>query len=59
MREWKPIDTIPENDLVITFSPKWGIDFCRKIKGQFYVGDGPIYSEFPTHWMPLPQPPQT
>lgn len=59
MMDWRPIETIPDGELVLAFSPGWGIDFCRKVDGVFYVDGGPIFSQFPTHWMPLPQPPET
>jgi hypothetical protein len=74
MAEWLPIDTAPKDAEVIVFAPGesppiftasaddlgMGTEWFRQSGGiaaarDDYFGDPPFK---PTHWMPLPQPPQ-
>jgi hypothetical protein len=71
MNDWNPIETAPENKEVLVYS-KNGISVARRDSfGLFYGivdGEVPSYDEDqedwhyevydPTHWMPLPNPPE-
>lgn len=66
MSEWQPIETIPENDMVllcfylgIIRIGKWNGDFfeCHLALGNTHVTIGCPGIDLPTHWMPLPDPP--
>ncbi len=66
MSEWQPIETIPENDMVllcfylgIIRIGKWNGDFfeCNLALGNTQVTIGCPRIDLPSHWMPLPAPP--
>lgn len=64
---WQPINTIPHNKVVdIWIKSKHQTHYGRRatnicwVGGSFY-GDAPPmfeYSEYASHWMPLPEPPK-
>lgn len=70
MSEWQPIETAPKGEsycvlLFITGVPEWKqysvgfwSDHFRAWYGTSPSARGVIGPEEPTHWMPLPQPPQ-
>ena len=69
MSEWKPIETAPKGEWVLLFEPdaEFGtVDMTHWIakwrysdwdEGWFDQDDALVVSN-PTHWMPLPAPPQ-
>lgn len=74
MTEWQPIETAPKDGTPILLARKEYIDIglwdhthiCRQgaAPGSWMSGfdgsgpDGPEDDYWPTHWMPLPQPPK-
>jgi hypothetical protein len=63
--EWLPIETAPKDGTtVIAYRPTTpphieGMHWCEGSWYWSFDGDGPgEFSVEPTHWMPLPQPPQ-
>lgn len=67
--EWKPIETAPKDGTPFLcfrpdalghgFSDQSGIDVLWWENGDWtYDGDGRVTVDPPTHWMPLPAPPQ-
>ncbi|EMX8720891.1 TPA: DUF551 domain-containing protein [Pseudomonas aeruginosa] len=59
MSEWKPIETAPQGTLVLMCNMK-----AKDVRGWAFVDwvvngkcCGNRFHE-PTHWMPLPEPPQ-
>ena len=70
MSEWKPIETAPKDGtLILVYEPdneSWPIRSARWSQSPyppgrwdwFYVYDDCL-GEAPTHWMPLPSPPET
>ena len=75
MAEWQPIETAPRNEErpILAFDADYGIvtvkwRFDERWGGVWgsedYIQDGSIYDDAliarnPTHWMPLPDPPET
>jgi hypothetical protein len=73
MSEWQPIETAPKSgmDILLLYGSvhegRWHVassapDVQRKQKifehGWYWAGfNGPVGPIFPTHWMPLPEPP--
>lgn len=60
---WQPIETAPTDcERVMVFDPTIGngfISFCRFWNGSWWEGSLATSRElFPTHWMPLPPPPE-
>lgn len=64
--EWLPIDTAPKDGTeILIFEPKhynnddaiYVVIYTRK--GKWVESQGELYHTFyPTHWMPLPDPPK-
>lgn len=63
---WKPIETAPKDRGFIAYRPDAGV-FCAEWRLCEQHGNMTLWSEggysdltddMPTHWMPLPQPPQ-
>ena len=70
MSEWQPIETAPDDGTLVLVSSREGIWISARKKGRrtadgygpfdgcdWYMGDS--RSAAPTHWMPLPKPPET
>ena len=57
--QWKPIKTAPKDGSnVLVYDPDVGYPYvCRWEYGRF-VEVSEYYSFNPTHWMPLPKPPE-
>lgn len=65
--DWKPIETAPEDGtrVLATWSSTWAqgsphveVCECGEAGEWFYSYDGDAPGLPPTHWMPLPKPPQ-
>ena len=61
-KEWQPIDTAPEQILVMVwqkYNNEWGIWWGHKVANDWFVKFGNEWLQSqPTHWRPLPQPPK-
>lgn len=65
MSEWQPIATAPKQGDVLVWSPPHHNDVVRDgdysvvryDDGSGWHIAGNIYATAPTHWMPLPEPP--
>ena len=70
--EWQPIETAPINDEVLVYNPKFGVligwinhNLDAQKPRPYWVYDNVNKSKKesraypPTHWMPLPEPPET
>ena len=67
MIEWQPIETAPKNDTpILVINVKFRGDKRPAVAvwhfEEHYIieenGNGPAIGIFPTHWMPLPEPPK-
>jgi len=61
-REWRPIETAPKDGNILGYSWKWGVsEIMCHADGTFSLAtfNGSIKYAHPTHWMPLPAPPQS
>lgn len=64
MNEWKPIETAPDNVVVMTKrDDPWGgernVQPLKKDRDLWWFEDGSMYVYYsPTHWKPLPEPPK-
>jgi hypothetical protein len=67
-REWKPIESAPKDEFLIGWSASWNRPhqaiFCaevsrRKRRWAFSSLPGSELGDPPTHWMPLPEPPES
>ena len=60
--EWQPIETAPmDGSWILTYTNLQGFDneFMAVKYDHNYGWSGGAYTELkPTHWMPLPEPPQ-
>ena len=60
--EWQPIETAPDATHVLVFLPNYGINVAIQTKhpqgDHWWLRDHSEYC-YPTHWMPLPAPPDT
>lgn len=65
--KWQPIETAPRDGtrILATWAYTWSqsgvhIEACEfgESGGWFYTYDGDAPSTPPTHWMPLPEPPE-
>lgn len=56
--QWRPMETAPNDGTrVLAFSAVRGaINICQSVDGKWFDDDGCYAS--PTHWMPLPKPPE-
>lgn len=61
MSEWQPIETAPrDGSKVLAYDPGWcggTMAIARWWDGEFRTGNLPGEEMYPTHWMPLPPPP--
>lgn len=56
---WQPIHTAPMLELVFAWNgERRGIGHPSRIITRWIWSDGQPISPPPTHWMPLPEPPQ-
>lgn len=63
MINWQPIETAPDNVVVMTkIDDEKGVRNVQSLKrggNLWWVPDGAMYVYYrPTHWMPLPDPPK-
>lgn len=68
MTDWRPIETAPRDEFVLAYEPSQGICIAMTYNGdRWYLDElwnAPNEPEnahmvrSPTHWMPLPPPPQ-
>ena len=64
--EWQPIETAPKDGAVlIHWSEQAGFNGNTEVAEQYDPGEwascescGMTWQEEPTHWMPLPEPPE-
>jgi hypothetical protein len=63
MNEWQPIETAPKDGTAILCWDGHNRVICRRDNGHFNVihdSEDYHWSEYsPTHWQPLPAPPET
>lgn len=64
MSEWKPIETAPKNNTPIIITTGWAHDAWQQViasrRGSAWTICGSSKRVFhPTHWMPLPAPPES
>jgi hypothetical protein len=58
--KWKPIETAPENESFYAAAKNPARYFLGSIKAAVFISAcGNIPPIPPTHWMPLPPPPET
>ena len=60
-RQWQPIETAPKGTILILIRRGIGmcqIEECENIDGFFYAKWSGNNDFAPTHWMPLPEPPE-
>jgi hypothetical protein len=57
---WRPIETAPKYQRVLVNCRRWGVTEAMKYHqaGWKAFGVGGVYGCEPTHWMPLPSPPE-
>ena len=58
---WQPIETCPEKTDVLVLLPSASgvhIEQAERIRGQYFALYGYSREFEPTHWMPLPEPPE-
>jgi hypothetical protein len=67
-RRWRPIESAPKDEFLIGWSASWNRPhqaiFCaevsrRKRRWAFSSLPGSELGDPPTHWMPLPEPPES
>ena len=73
MTDWQPIETAPENQSVLVWVPQfehYGKGVLRAIlvnmgtgrrwtSTAWHVGRDIPHDDYPTHWMPIPSPPES
>jgi len=62
MSEWQPIETAPKGEEVIVYTPLNGVVSSIYKHGcwqKLIIVNGRGPGNEPTHWMPLPKPPET
>jgi hypothetical protein len=61
MSKWQPIETAPQNTLILVWMPYWFDDEDGRIavaSGPYWTdGEGNELQGYPTHWQPLPDRP--
>ena len=61
--EWQPIETAPVDQELLFYLPKWTgsrILHCSLKEDRSLIYDmRPSSDDYPTHWMPLPKPPES
>ena len=60
---WQPIDTAPEDTYVLVWCPDYychecGVAMLHSEDGCWRDREGYLPLATPTHWMPLPEPPE-
>lgn len=55
--KWQPIETAPEDEFVLVWCPDYNGEEEHVIAMLGPLGWWPRYCG-PTHWMPLPEPPE-
>ena len=69
MTTWQPIETAPEHEPILIWVPgvnrgHASAEVVIRVADSFWTNGGPnagddlYFEEAPTHWMPLPPPPQ-
>lgn len=63
MSEWQPIETAPKNKAVIACDGSAVGEACLiqyedNISGWYWASDRSAMLSQPSHWMPLPSPPE-
>jgi hypothetical protein len=65
---WQPIETAPKDTAILIYSSGYNVAhyntayerWCTYTDGRGTAGERLLNSwDFPTHWMPLPAPPET
>ncbi len=59
---WQTIDTVPKDDEILVYNKMVGVYQTQQTGGEFpclYWGGTGVWFPRPTHWMPLPDPPET
>lgn len=67
--QWLPIESAPKGDIILLLAGDWfGVGFWQdpywlsgvsnSIRGTAYCNFTVAFSVEPTHWMPLPKPPE-
>lgn len=60
MNQWQPIETAPDNEMLMLFEPHSMVGFIfvgRKNLDGVWINNLDLEEQKPTHWMPLSPPP--
>jgi hypothetical protein len=55
---WQPIESAPIDGTVLLVHGARGVELGWCVHGRWYWHGGNSLVDVPTHWMPLPEPPQ-
>lgn len=58
MSDWQPIETAPDDGNIIVFGGRYSEPTIVLADGEHWRLMRGKYRAIPTHWMPLPEPPQ-
>lgn len=59
MSDWQPIETAPENEVIIVAFLSGSVTTAWLRQGAWWDGSGEfVHDEAPTAWMPLPAHPE-